>query len=215
MTLSARQLRFVAAFAVLNLLLVIIGWVALISPQRSDAAAASAKTQELQTQIAQLTDTGGSHGPTKQPTIHTADIYALDTALPAQVDQPDLIFELDRIATSSGVKILGLSPQAAQATASGYTTVPISLSLAGSYFNLTRFLRTLRTLVSERNGQLIANGPLFSVNSVGITPGQAADATDKTDVATVSIAAYYYGVVGGAAAPASTSTTDTTTTTGG
>ncbi len=214
MTLSTRQLRFVGAFAVLNLLIVVIGWVALISPQRHDAALAAAKTQVAQTALAALVGQG-SHGPTTQPAIHTAGIYALDTALPAQVDQPELLFELDRIATASGVKILGLSPQVPQAMLTGYTVLPISLSLAGSYFNLTGFLHTLRTLVTEQNGKLIANGPLFTVNSVAVTPGQATDATGKGDVATVSIAAYYYGAVDGAAPPASTSTTDTTTTTGG
>jgi hypothetical protein len=214
MTLSVRQIRLVAAFAGINLLLVVVGWVALISPQRSAAAAAAAKAQAAQSARAALGSTG-SNGSTKQPSIHTAGVYTLDTALPSQLDEPDLILELNRIAAASGVKILNLSPQAGQGMPNGYTVQPINLSLNGSYFNLTHFLHTLRSLVSERNGQLIANGPLFSVNSVGLTPGQASDATAHSDVATVVIAAYYYGTVDGAAPPASTSTTDTTTTTGG
>jgi hypothetical protein len=206
--------RLLAGIAALNLLVLIVGWFGLISPQRSDAAASAAKTQEAQAELATLKGSVTQPGTTKQPAIHTADIYTLDTALPSQVDEPDLLFELDRIATSSGVKILGLSPQASQALPTGYTIKPISLTLSGSYFTLTRFFRSLRTLVSERHGRLIANGPLFSVNSIGLTPGAADDATAKVDVATVSIAAYYYGAVDGAAPPA-TATTDTTTTTGG
>lgn len=213
MTLSTRQIRLVAAFAGINLLLVVVGWVALISPQRSAAADAAAKAQAAQSARAALGSTG-SNG-SKQPAIHTAGVYTLDTALPSQVDEPDLILELNRIAAASGVKILNLTPQAGQGMPNGYTVQPINLSLNGSYFNLTRFLHTLRTLVSERNGRLIANGPLFSVNSVAITPGQTSDATAQADVGTVVIAAYYYGTVDGAAPPASTSTTDTTTTTGG
>jgi hypothetical protein len=208
MTLSSRQLRLIAAFAGLNILLVVVGWIALVSPQRHDASTAAANAQLAQSQLDALLGQG-SHGPTKQPAIHTAGLYSLDTALPSQADQPDLLFELDRLAKASGVDVLSISPQAAQASATGYTVVPINLSLNGSYFKVTGFLRTLRLLVSEQHGRLVANGPLFAVTSVALTPG-----ADKNEApATVGIVAYFYGVTGGATPPAST--TDTTTTTGG
>jgi hypothetical protein len=70
---------------------------------------------------------------------------------------------------------------------------------------VTGFLRTLRQLVSEQHGRLIAHGPLFAVTTVALSPGDAP--------ATVQIQAYYYGVTAGATPPASP--TDTTTTTGG
>lgn len=208
MTLSARQIRRIAAIAGVNILLVVGGWMALISPQRHDAAKAAAKTQLAQNELADLLGTNSKGGPTTQPVIHTADIYALDTALPSQPDQPDLLFELDRVAAASRVKIIGLSPQTGQAMASGYTVVQINLQLAGTYYHLTDFLGNLRTLVSERRGHLIANGPLFSVTSGALAPTTNGDAP-----ATVQLDAYYYGVTAGATAPAST--TDTTTTTSG
>ena len=210
MTLSTRQIRLIAAFAGLNVLLVVVGWMMLVAPQRQDASAAAAKEQLAQSQLAALIgQSSGSHGPTKQPEIHTAGLYTLDTALPAQADQPNLLLELDRLAKASHVQLIGISPQSAQATGTGYTVVPINLTLNGSYFDLTGFLRTLRTLVSEQHGRLIANGPLFAVTSAAITPG-----TDKDEApATVGLEAFYYGITAGAAPPAST--TDTTTTTGG
>ncbi len=213
MTLSTRQIKFIAAFAALNVVLVVAGWVALVSPQRHDAASAAAQAQAVQSQIAELTS-GGSQGPGTQPAIHTSDIYALDTALPSQVDQTNLLFELDRLAEASDVTIVNISPQAAQANPSNYTVVPINLSLDGTYFHLTGFLRSLRQLVSERQGHLIANGPLFAVTSVDYSPGETEEGNAKEEVATVGLSAFFYGAVDGAAPPASTSTTDTTTTTG-
>ena len=207
MTLSTRQIRLIVAFAVLNVLLVVIGWMALVSPQRQDAAAAAAKEQLAQTQLETLI--GGSAHGNKQPAIHSAGIYALDTALPAQGDQPGLLFELNRLATASGVHVTGISLSAAQATATGYTVLPISLTVTGSYSKVVGFVGHLRTLVSDHHGHLIAHGPLFAVN--GLTLNPAAKGHDL--LATISAATFYYGVTAGAAAPVAAST-DTTTTTG-
>jgi hypothetical protein len=110
------------------------------------------------------------------------------------------------------VHLDGITPQAAQANAAGYTVVPINLSVTGTYFNLTNFLRTLRLLVSEKGGRLIANGPLFAVTSASLTSGSG---VEHEVPATVGLEAFYYGVTAGATAPASTTATDTTTTTGG
>jgi hypothetical protein len=207
MTLSTRQIRLIAGFAVLNIVLVVVGWMALISPQQSRASSAAAQVSAAQTQLAETL--GNSQSSNKQPAIHTSGLYTLDTALPAQADQPDLIFELDRLATASSVKILGISPQTAQATTTGYTVQPINLQLSGTYFQITNYLRKLRTLVSEHQGRLTANGPLLSVLSAAYTNSTAHD-----ELATVQIQAFYYGVAAGATPPADTSTTDTTTTTG-
>jgi hypothetical protein len=209
MTLRQRQL---AIFAVINLAIVAGGWTMLISPQRSHASAAAAQEQLVQNELAQLTS-GGPTRPVKQPTIHTADLYALGTALPSQLDQPDLLFELDQVATESGVKIINISPQTPVA-GNNFTVQPLNLSVNGTYFQLTSFIKKLRLLVSDKQGHLIANGPLFAVTSVALAPGQSSAQSKTGESATVGLAAYYYGMVGGASAPAATDTT-TTSTTGG
>jgi len=212
--MSSRQRQF-AVFAALNILILVVGWFALISPQRHDAASAATQEQVVLNELSALTGPAHVSHEQQQPAIHTSDLYVLDTALPSHVDQTDLLFELDQLATAADVKVLGISPQAPQAATTNYTVQPINLSLSGSYFNLTRFLRSLRILVSEHHGRLIANGPLFAVTSVSFSPGETSDGTGKGEAATVSLAAYYYGIVGGAAPPVDTTTTDTTTTTGG
>jgi hypothetical protein len=212
MTLSTRQIRLLAAFAGINILLVLGGWMTLVSPQRHDAATAAAAAQLAQTQLDVLNGVNSSPGPAKQPEIHTADLYSLDTALPSQADQPNLLLELDRMAKAAGVDVLSISPQTGQASANGYTAVPISLSVNGTYFKLTTFLRNLRMLVAEQHGRLVAHGPLFAVTAVTFSPGTG---KGHEVPATVSLEAFYYGVTAGASAPASTTATDTTTTTGG
>src|SRR5579871_870501 len=168
MSLSTHQIRLLAAFAGINVVLVVGGWMALVSPQRTDAANAVTAAAAAQAQLDKLLGENAG-GPTKQPAIHTAGLYSLDTALPAQPDQPDLLLELDALARSAGVQLLSVSPQAAQANTAGYTVVPINLSVNGSYFGVTRYLQLLRLLVSEKNGRLVANGPLFAVTGASLT----------------------------------------------
>lgn len=212
--MTPRQ-KLLAACAALNVVILAAGWFMLVSPQVDKASAASAQEQTVQDQLTALAN--AKPVKVKQPAIHTADIYGLETALPAQEDQPDLLFQLDELAQASGVEIKTLTPQAPVATTTNYTIQPISLSLGGSYFNLTQFLRSLRKLVARHHGHLIAHGPLFAVTSVALSPGQSDEGSGAgEEIATVSIATYYYGAVGGATpAPAATDTTTTDTTASG
>ena len=68
-------------------------------------------------------------------------------------------------------------------------------------------------LVSQHQGRLVANGPLFAVTSVTLNPGESFEGTAKGETATIALAAFYYGAVGGATPPAPP--TDTTSTEGG
>ena len=210
MTLSNRRFRLIAAFAGINILLVVVGWVAVIAPQQNAAATAATAAQVAQSQLDAFQH-GSSHGPNQQPTVHTSCIYRLDTALPSQADMTSLLFELERVAKASGVKLMGISPQTAQAMASGYTVVPITLNLDGTYFAVTRYLHDLRTLVPAGGACPAAKGPLIAVTTVAFSgTGPHGDAP-----ATAGINAFYYGVTAGATAPVSPTGTDTTTTTGG
>lgn len=215
--LLANRMRLVVALAGLNLLLAGAGWFLLVSPQRQHAQSASQQLQQVQQQATQLIGVAATQPtPVKQPTIHTANLYRLNTAMPVTADEPDLLLALGHLAKASGVKVLTLSPGAPSA-AVGYVTLPVQLTLSGSYGSLTRYLRTLRTLVSLRHGRLAASGRLLSVTSIALSPvGKGRDET-----ATVALVAYVYGAVDGVAPKStdttstSTSSTSTTTTTGG
>lgn len=240
-TFADERVRRIAALAGLNIVLALGGWLALVSPQQHHAAAAS---QQLQTVQAQLQSIAAMTTPVapKQPRIHTADVYVLDHAMPLTEDEADLLLTLDQVARAAGVDVTTISPQEA-VQAVGYTTMPISLTVVGSYSAITSFLAHLRGLVTVQHGKLYASGRLFSIQSLslapeGATPGpggtnSAATGSTAGSVgsgsgarganrlqATMTVDAYVFGVVAGAqplpvtaASTTGTSTTSTTSTT--
>ena len=83
--------------------------------------------------------------------------------------------------------------------------LPITLTVAGNFYTVTDLLYRLRNLVYVRSGALQANGRLFSVNSVVLSPSNG-----KTIAATIAVDTYVYG--GTTVAAPSTTTPSTTTT---
>jgi len=203
-----------------DLLLLLIGWFMLISPQLSTAASITQATAAAEVQLQQAKLPVVQPKPAaavQQPVIQTADLYSLAKAMPSTVDMPNLLLELDQVARSAGVTLSSVSPGApAPDPTGGFSTVAINLSFTGDFYSLTDLLYRLRTLVTVRNGTLETSGRLFSVSTVGLGP--AGTGGGKL-TATVIVSAYVYG--GGAApvavtpvGPAATSTdTNSTTTT--
>jgi Tfp pilus assembly protein PilO len=204
-----------------DLLLLVIGWFLLISPQRSTAASIVRATSAAEVQLVEARKPVAPPQPAaavQQPEIRTADVYSLSKAMPSTLDQPTLLLELDQVARSSGVTLsnISMSPPVLAGT---FSKVQIPLTVTGDFYSLTDMLYRLRTLVSVRSGALETSGRLFSVDSVTLAPAGAGAELD----ATVSVTAYVYGstLPGAVAAPAvvtppaagtGTDTTSTTTT---
>jgi len=200
-----------------DLLLLLVGWFLLISPQRSTAASISQATAAAEAQLVEARRPVVPVTPAaipQQPEIKTADLYSLAKAMPSSVDMPNLLLELDQVARSAGVDLSSISPGApAVDPTGGFSTVAINLAFTGDFYSVTDMLYRLRTLVTVRNGALQTSGRLFSVNTVGLGP---AGAGGGKLTATVAVNAYVYG--GGAApvapiTPAATGTDTTTTST--
>jgi Tfp pilus assembly protein PilO len=206
--------RLIGAIVGADLVLLLGGWFLLVSPQRSHASSASQQLQQTQDELTKLGAAAGKLSHPKQPLIKTAALYRLAQAMPTSADEPDLMLGLDQLAHSLGVKVLGISPLTPTAVAGGYTQLPLTVSLQGSYGSLTRYLHTLRLLVSIRHGVLHSTGRALNVTSVIL----ASAAAGKQEQATVSLDAYAYGTVAGATPLPSTTTgttsTSTTTTSG-
>jgi len=219
---KGRKIPSRAAIALIvggDLLLLLVGWFMLISPQRSTAAsivqataAAEVQLQEAKRPVVPVKPAAAA----QQPVIQTADLYSLAKAMPSTVDMPNLLLELDQVARSAGVTLATISPGApAPSLTAGFSTLAINLSFSGDFYSLTDMLYRLRNLVTVRNGALQTSGRLFSVDTVGITPAGTGGGLD----ATVIVTAYVYGAAPGATAVApvtpaatGTGTTDTTTT---
>jgi Tfp pilus assembly protein PilO len=215
---KGRKIPSKAAIALIvggDLLLLLVGWFFLISPQRSTAASIVQATAaaEVQLQEAKKPVVHVKPAAVTQPEIKTADLYSLAKAMPSTVDMPNLLLELDQVARSAGVDLATISPGApVPSLTGGFSTVAINLSFSGDFYSLTDMLYRLRSLVSVRNGTLQTSGRLFSVGSVGLVRGSSGSKLN----ASVIVSAYVYG--GAPAAPvaapppAGTDTSSTTTT---
>ena len=201
-----------------DLLLLVVGWFMLVSPQRSTAQSIARSAQAYEVQVEQAKAPAKSTTVTqpKQPEIRTAYLYKLSKAMPMTTDMPNLLLELSQVVRSAGVDLVSLSPKTTDPTTG---TTPITLSVSGDFYSLTDLLYRLRSLVTVRNGTLDVSGRLFAVTTVDLTPS----GVGRTLNASVSLNAFTFGApasaVGALATPAPTDTsgtsTGTTTTTTG
>jgi Tfp pilus assembly protein PilO len=214
---KAKLTRRSAVFLIIggDLLLLLLGWVLLVSPQRQIASSIVRATQSAEAQIVEAQHLAQqSSKPAavpQQPEIRTAALYQLAKAMPMSSDMPDVLLELDQVARAAGVTVNSITPGAI-APGTGYGVLPIDISFAGDFYSLTDLLYRLRTLVTVRHGELDAYGRLFAVGTVALSAG----GTGHQLTATVTVNAYVYGAAGSiptpVAAPPSTDTTGTDTT---
>ena len=202
--------RFAIA-AVIVLMLALLGWLVFLRPQASKLK--SVKADEAKAQQA-LTDYRQRLAATRSvPRIDVADVYRLATAMPGNVDMPDVILQLSQLARDTGIRFDSITPQAATAVGS-YSAVPISVTFQGTFYELSDFLYRLRSLVSVHGGRLDATGRLFEVDT--LTFGES-ELKFPNIQATLVIDAFVYGdsaaLASAPVAPAGTTTTTTGTTT--
>jgi len=187
-----------------DILLLMMGWFLLISPQRSTAASIVRATAAAEVQLEQAKTPVKAPAPAavqKQPPIRTADLYSIAKAMPSTEDMPDLLLQLDQVARSAGVTLKSIAPApATPSPTASFSTIPINLSFAGDFYALTDMLYRLRTLVTVRDGALQTSGRLFSIGSVGFTPTGAGTQLN----ATVIVNAFVYGSTPASAAGAVT-----------
>lgn len=201
------QFALVAVGAVLVLL---VGWMIVLAPKQKQISNLGSQTEAVRQQIADdLSRASTQRSTASAPTIKVADVYKLQTAMPSIVDMPDLLLELDQVAKAAGVSMQTIQPAApADGVGGDFSTVPITLTVAGNFYSVTDLLYRLRNLVYVRSGALQANGRIFTVTAVTLTPG------GSTITATIELTTYVYGSAAATSPlPQSTTTTSTDTTT--
>ena len=169
--LSTRaQIAFIAATL---LLVAVIGYFALIAPKRSTAAKLQTQTAALQAQI----DSNKSSAFTQAlPAVRSASIFRLATAMPTQLQTPDVILQLSSLAKASGISFDQIQPGAATTTTALDTTdpfaaEPIQVAFSGSFYDLLAFLQRMRNQVRVQNGRLYTAGRLFDVTNIAFQEG--------------------------------------------
>jgi Tfp pilus assembly protein PilO len=187
--LSNRTALAIAAVGVLAV--VLVGWFALVSPQRSKASELDGKIDESRTTLllANALTSGGQQRQT------AAQARMLAKAMPSETQMSQILRQLSSAAKATRVRINDVTPQAA-APLAGYEAVPMSVVVEGRYLGIANFLGRLRTQVRVGPEKVRAKGRLYSVDSIQF----AGDSDQRLIQATMTISAYRYG--GSAATPA-------------
>jgi Tfp pilus assembly protein PilO len=189
------------------LLVVVVGWFALVAPKRSTAADLKEQTAAVQAQIDRNRSSAFARA---LPAVRSASVFRLAKAMPDAVGMPDVMLELNQLATDSGISFDEITPQMPAAD-TAFDVEPITMQFTGNFYNLSDFLLRLRNLVRVENGKLLANGRMFAVSGLSF-----AEAEQKFPVVTATMTVNAF--VPAAPQPVAPVATDTaagaTTTTG-
>lgn len=206
LNLNLKKNGLVVVVAVCGVLVLALGWIVLLSPKQKDIADLGKQTAAVRQQISDdLARAALSRSAASAPTIKTADIYKLETAMPSITDMPDLLLELDQTAKAAGVSLTQIGPSPLTDSANGYSVEHVGVTAEGNFYTLTDFIYRLRNMVYVRSGALEANGRIFAVDSIAIAPnGNGLQAVVQLDT-------YVYGAPAGSATPSVPAPTGTTT----
>lgn len=197
------------------LLVLLIGWFALISPERSKASKLGTQISSTDAQLASVQ--AFLHGPTRKQ--NARELPILKRALPDTPQMSAVLRELSNLSSSAGVAVTGITPGSVAMTG-GAEALPLSITVSGHYFALQGFLRDLRQRAYLQKSQPHSVGRLYTVDSIQFGGGQTTGPSGQTSgssviQASVALNAFVYGGTPVVTTPGATTTTTTTTTTSG
>jgi hypothetical protein len=202
MSITPRILALITAGLIA--VVALAGWFAVVSPQHSKVASLDAKIADEHAKL-----TGAKFVARSQKTAKPAatGAAALAKAMPTSVQMPSIVRQVQRLAASSRVTVESFTPSAAT-PAAGYDAMPIDVSVSGRYASVQSFLQRLRTQAGSNGTHIHANGRLFDVQTVQLTPSGTAG-SDLT--ASIQLAAFVYTGQPLPAADTTTTAPDATT----
>ena len=169
------QLIAICALVGVGVLVLAIGYFEVVSPQRAKAAAVVTKIAEDQTAV-----TVAEGAKAKPIPFRATDLFRLAKAMPNAPDMSGLILDLRQVASASSVTLSSVRPSPQVSLAFGYYALPVSIVVAGSYQDISRFMRRLRTDVRfGASKRLEVQGRLFDANSIALTPAPAPAVTTQ------------------------------------
>lgn len=208
------QSVWIAAIVAALLLVALLGFFLVVSPERGKAA-------DLQKQIAdtqkQIDDAHALVAKAKNAQkVKVADLFKLTTAMPDSPDEADVLLDLNSVAQAAGIEFSSLAVDPS-ATLSSYIVIPMRVEFVGNFYALSDFLFRLRNLVDVRRGALDASGRLFAIDQLALDEGFYKFPRIR---AQITIDAFVYGSGSAdtnapvqSSAPATTTAPTTTTTT--
>jgi hypothetical protein len=194
-------------FGVGLLLVALVGWFAVVSPQRSHAKQLRQQIEDTHSKVLVLTASQNQKASPEQ-LVKVADLFRLSKAVPDAVRMPDILLELNKIAGEAGIAFESIAPSSPVARG-GYEVIPTNVIFQGNYFQLSDLLYRLRNLVEVHNGNLVSTGRLFVIDHVSFQQGKGGFPTLQ---ASLTIDAFVYTGLPDPTATTSTSSTTTTST---
>ena len=146
-----------------SIVVLMLGWMTFVGPERSKASDLSVKVSDTQAQVSDAQQLlAGSTGKKSLAALHQ-----LQAAMPAQAKMSEILRQLSAVAKTTQVELDGVTPQAPVVGASaGEESVPMTVMATGHYFGIQRFLRLLRASADLHNGRLVGNGRLYTVDNI-------------------------------------------------
>jgi hypothetical protein len=210
--MSGRVALLIVVVAILVIFL--LGWFVLLSPERAKANKLDDQIAVTDTQLAAVTSL--LNGPIGKQSL--AGLKISKIAVPDDPNVAQLLRQLSVASAQAGVDLIGITPQPAIASVSGQQ-IPVSVTVTGRYFALQHFFRILRTRTVLQGDKLHAKGRLYTIDSINFSGTAASSAstagqTAASNVVSAALAINAYSfappaVVPGTAAPTSENTTVT------
>ncbi len=160
-------LALVAAGALVYLLAV---WFLFVSPRRAEASRLQDEVAAAEARLAEARAHSGTPAAAK---TRVSDLFRLAKAMPPSRDQASLLRELELLARRANVTVASVSLQEPAALAGGSTAIPVAVTVSGTYRDITRFVKQMRSLAGLRRGDPFATGRLLTVQSVDLTESKA------------------------------------------
>ena len=189
-----------------GLLVAVIGYLAVVAPQRSELGKLSSRIEMAQSALV-----AGQAARASASRPSAVDLYALQRAMPTTDDMPGIMLGLDRLSTLSDVTVDSVQPAPRVALGDGSSAVPLKVVVEGNFTAIESFLERIRNQVVVQAKGPAAAGRLFTVDQIGLS---AASGAASTITATLSLNAFDYGSPPSVSATPGTQAATATTTNG-
>jgi Tfp pilus assembly protein PilO len=141
----------------------------LVLPKRHEVSDARAELENVRQQTAQLNVQLASLNEAKANAPQAREqIQDVDDQLPPTMDEPSLILLLKNSVEQSGIEFADITVSAPTPGSTGaFSTIPVTMSLEGTYFSLAIFLAHIETL--PRAAKVLAGSITSSTGSPSST----------------------------------------------
>jgi Tfp pilus assembly protein PilO len=160
----------IVALIVLLLMFLVLPKLHQVAQARDDLAAAKSQQVVLEAQK-QALEVAKSEAPRARQTIAN-----VNNQIPETADEPGIINLLNNAALAAGIDIIQIAPATPTFDpATGLSTIPVSVSVTGSYFEITQYLYEIETLPRAAKATTLSLSP--SGSGIGGVPSLTAALT--------------------------------------